>query len=149
MHNTIKEGMFFINGQTLKKLWDKGSERSEEESELLSRHLKAGKIFLNPRFLSMRKAWDNIFEINHYFKTKLSIHEAMLMADNKYTLKTLETAWKSNEYKIQELFHFEKNSDFHRFWEMPKCACPSMDNQELWGTKQTIYSYDCPYHGEQ
>jgi len=54
------------------------------------------------------------------------------------------------EYKMQEIFGFKPNKDFHRYWrENPICTCPKLDNQDYYGTNIRLYNYDCPLHGKK
>lgn len=50
------------------------------------------------------------------------------------------------EYDQQNLWGFEQNSTFHRFFDFPKCSCPNMDNRERLGTPYKVYSQDCIIH---
>ena len=52
------------------------------------------------------------------------------------------------EYKLQELWKFGKNKDYHTYWFKAKaCKCPVDDNYERLGTPYKIYNSDCPLHG--
>jgi len=51
------------------------------------------------------------------------------------------------EYELQHLWGFSQDSNYHSWWFMdPKCKCPKMDNEDMLGTKYSIYSSDCPLH---
>ena len=52
------------------------------------------------------------------------------------------------EFQLQELWGFNKDADFHRFWLTPKCICPKMDNEENYGDIYSIISDNCPLHGK-
>jgi hypothetical protein len=67
----------------------------------------------------------------------------------KNTEKILEAAQKATdlEFKIQEAWGFTKDSKFHRFWEMPHCSCPKLDNADSWPTGIYTYNLDCKIHG--
>lgn len=51
------------------------------------------------------------------------------------------------DYRLQELWGFEQNSDWHKFWETPHCSCPKMDNLDRWGTGHAVVSMHCILHG--
>lgn len=52
------------------------------------------------------------------------------------------------EFKLQELWGFNKNSNYHRFWfEINTCTCPKMDNIEYLGTGTRIINEECVVHG--
>ncbi len=46
----------------------------------------------------------------------------------------------------QELWGFEQNDNFLRPWDVPKCECPNMDNDDNWGTPYRITSAACKLH---
>ena len=53
------------------------------------------------------------------------------------------------EFKLQELWGFDKNEDFHRLvgkGHIPKCECPPLDNLDAIGSGSRVYSEDCPLH---
>jgi hypothetical protein len=52
------------------------------------------------------------------------------------------------EFRLQGLWGFKKDENYHRWWDVPKCSCPKWDNQDLIGTSNRIYSNDCILHGK-
>lgn len=73
--------------------------------------------------------------------------EAMENTDDPHTLKMLNAAWKDHQFKLQKVWGFDMNADFHHWYTVPKCRCPKVDNAERWGTKYGIISGNCPIHG--
>jgi len=53
------------------------------------------------------------------------------------------------EYKLQRLWGFEVNKDFHRYkFRVKWCKCPILDNDELLGwTDRRYINMNCPFHG--
>jgi hypothetical protein len=51
------------------------------------------------------------------------------------------------EFDLQEAWGFPKDSNFHRFWDIPGCTCPTIDNNERIGTGYFIINGGCPLHG--
>lgn len=49
------------------------------------------------------------------------------------------------EYKLQDAWGFERNSMYHRHWEVPGCSCPAMDGADDIGFRKH-YSLACPLH---
>ena len=66
---------------------------------------------------------------------------------DKNTLNKLDKMCNKIEFHLQNLWGFEKNGYYHRFWDRPHCTCPKMDNNERVGTKWTIIAENCPLHG--
>ena len=53
------------------------------------------------------------------------------------------------EYLQQELWNFPRDARFHRFFELPNCQCPKIDNYDALGTDQHIIVLSCPAHGKR
>ena len=51
------------------------------------------------------------------------------------------------EFQLQKLWGFPQNEYYHRFWELPKCECPKMDNIETYGTGHRWFNPQCRIHG--
>ena len=63
-------------------------------------------------------------------------------------LKDLAKEIEEIEFKLQELWNFEKNPNYHKYWlEINKCECPKMDNLDLmyFGSVRII-SDSCKIH---
>ena len=43
---------------------------------------------------------------------------------------------------------FDKNKEYHRFWEWPYCRCPRLDNEDIIGLPGKYHSMDCVVHGD-
>lgn len=50
------------------------------------------------------------------------------------------------EFTLQDLWGFERDKKFHKFWELPGCECPKMDNDDAYPHGRYIYSLGCPIH---
>jgi hypothetical protein len=110
----------------------------------------AGKysMILSKGFLIQNNATDNLELIISLFLIKYKLFARMERCTKQESIMKLADKVTQNEFKIQEAFNFARDVKFHRFWEVPKCKCPSMDNQERWGTGRSIYTEDCPIHGK-
>lgn len=52
------------------------------------------------------------------------------------------------EFQLQKLWKFEQDQTFHKFWELPKCSCPKLDNEDLSGTGHRYIDTNCIFHGK-
>lgn len=68
--------------------------------------------------------------------------------NTKDHLRSLAKEITDIDFELQENWNFKKDITFHRFWELPFCTCPKIDNAERVGTSYTIISSDCPIHGD-
>lgn len=102
---------------------------------------------LNKRLLDSQNAWGNLTEIIEAHELKLAIYNIIHDSDDKVLLKSLAKDLKEIEFELQELWGFERDANFHRFWEYEKCECPKIDNMDSYPYQQYI-SYNCPLHGD-
>jgi hypothetical protein len=52
------------------------------------------------------------------------------------------------EFRMQEAWKFNKDSNFHSWWyKAPHCECPQIDNGERFGTGYRVIDMKCPVHG--
>jgi len=111
--------------------------------------VKVGKreIVLSQGFLKANDAMENLEDLKDCYSQKLGIYNSIDEEKDPKKLKELARQLTNLENEIQELFNFEPNVKFHRFWESPKCSCAKMDNQDRWPTGSYVISGDCPLHG--
>lgn len=112
---------------------------------------------LNPFLIKKQKlSIADIKEIIRLSKEKYILFEMMKKCllghwlDKKKAIKYLKILAKKVtqvEYALQQTWKFKKNRKFHRFWELPHCSCPKMDNQERWGSAYHIINQSCILHG--
>ena len=68
--------------------------------------------------------------------------------DHPTTLQMLARVFDNLENEQQALWNFPVDPNHHRFFDMPGCTCPRMDNEERLGTPYKTYDTTCPIHGE-
>ena len=81
---------------------------------------------------------------------KITAEHDKKLVDN---LRDLAKLHEANEFELQDLWGFSRDSSMHRWFEFPGCECPKMDNEERMGVPQAgrIISGCCPihYHGDE
>jgi len=105
-------------------------------------------MILNKSFIDKQNAWDNLELIKKLMEAKLKIYkliETLPLED----LSDFDVILTNLEYKIQEAYHFEKDQNYHRFWEAPKCKCPKIDNSDSWPSGLYTFNLNCPIHGHR
>jgi hypothetical protein len=80
---------------------------------------------------------------------RLQIFEMMENTDDVEQLKRLAKDFRNLEFEQQALWGFDRNEDFHRWFNVPKCSCPKLDNMDFIGTEYNIYVDNCPIHGDE
>lgn len=104
-------------------------------------------FILNKALLDRQLCWENLEEIKETHWLKCMFYEMIMETDDAKELKELGKDLTECEFYLQELWKFEKDTRFHRFWEYPKCTCPKMDNNDSWGSGYNVVTKSCPLHG--
>jgi hypothetical protein len=89
----------------------------------------------------------NIKKINNLHEFRNSIFRLMEKTGDKCDLRYYNEVLTHLEYRLQELWGFEKDSNFHRFWDRPHCTCPKMDNDDRFPTGHYVTNLTCLLHG--
>jgi hypothetical protein len=105
-------------------------------------------MYLNKKLISKQNCEDNLVLLKKHHKERLKIEFKMGQCSDKNKLKKLYMDWFNNELILQELWKFEKDTRYFKFWTVPHCSCPKLDNIDAYPYMQ-IYSTDCPIHGEE
>lgn len=102
-------------------------------------------IFLN---LDLVEDKSRIPELKELYIQMFKNFEKQKTVKNNILLYNLNQEIETIEFKMQEIFGFNKDKNFHRYWnESPRCTCPKLDNIDLYGTEYRIFDTECPIHG--
>lgn len=107
-------------------------------------------IRLNERLVLQQKLSESeVAEILRLHEYKLTIRAKMkaLPPDNP-KIKAYAKDLEQIEFLLQDAWKFERNINYHKFWEAPHCTCPKMDNDDAWPTGYYVKNFGCPVHGE-
>lgn len=118
------------------------------KKDLTVMHGKKG-IILNKMLLQRQNAFQNLNQIKELHKTRLMIEDAMESTNDPEILRALDDAYTKTEFALQDQWGFPRDAKFHRFWERPKCGCPTMDNSDAYPSGRYVISGGCPVHGQQ
>ena len=88
-----------------------------------------------------------IAEILGLHAKKLALFEAMKAAE-EFSLEAYGRELRDNEFALQRAWGFPQSAKYHRFWEVPRCTCPTMDNEERYPSGMYVVNGNCPVHGE-
>ena len=78
---------------------------------------------------------------------RLHIEDAMSNITDPVELRALYAEWVKSQFRLQDLWGFERNPNRHRWWSVPGCDCPKMDNEDRYGSNMFIMSSKCVIHG--
>lgn len=104
-------------------------------------------IRLSKALLDRQNAWGNLTEIKELHAQKMTAMNIMDDTDDPAELKLHAANITEIEFKLQDAWGFPRNENFHRFWLLPKCTCPHMDNEDAYPTGYYVTSGNCPIHG--
>lgn len=62
-------------------------------------------------------------------------------------LKDMDKQCTDIEFKLQDAWNFDENSNYHKFWYRPHCTCPKIDNDDAYPTGYYVRNNNCPLHG--
>jgi len=116
-------------------------------SELVIKY-KTSVMRLNSMLLDRQNCWENVDTLKELHRERLQFEEMMSDTEDPAELKFLFAFWQENQFQLQEAWKFGRNADFHRFWEVPKCTCPRLDNEDMIGTKYCYINGSCSVHGD-
>jgi len=110
-------------------------------------------LHLNIRLLQENQVPnENILQMPKYYKKLKNLFNEAHKLYNEYSgqIPKDETEIGKQvdevESKLQELWNFEKNEAYYRYWiELPGCTCPKMDNEDMYVVHRII-NCSCPYH---
>jgi len=115
---------------------------------------KGKSITISSRLLDKQNAWGNLDRLKEIHLMRLSKIDEMEQVASAAPLETraellqiLSKIITELDFKLQEAWGFDRNARMHRFWELPGCSCPQMDNEERLGTGFHIIDGLCPIHG--
>ena len=77
------------------------------------------------------------------------IFNCMEQTDDTSHLKRFAKMFEDLEFLQQELWKFGADKGFHRWFEVPKCSCPTIDNLDCLGSEVDVVDIKCKVHGGQ
>lgn len=104
-------------------------------------------LMLNKDLLDRQNCWENLEHIKAGHRARLELEDKMKATDDQALLKALDRAYTEVEFRLQDFWGFDRNINFHKFWNRPKCQCPRMDNEDAYPTGYYVRTDSCPLHG--
>ena len=109
------------------------------------------KSVLNQELVEMQDLRKSeIAALENLHKTLDQVFEAMNTLDAKNEPQVAEVfaeLVEQIEFSMQRNWRFPESSDFHTWWlRSPKCECPTLDNEDNYGTPYRVTNGGCPWH---
>ena len=110
-------------------------------------HNGHGIIMLNRRLLDRQNCWENLDEIKELHSERLHLRDMMEDTEDDDFLLLCNEYYTLIEYELQVLWKFPQDSNFHKFWNRPKCICPSLDSEDSYPSGHYVVNQECKLHG--
>ncbi len=91
---------------------------------------------------------DTVSKINKLHRVRNCYLTLMDEFNDKGNLRHFSNIITQIDFQLQKLWKFKEDSAYHRFWELPKCDCPKMDNIDTYGTGHRYINPNCILHGD-
>lgn len=94
---------------------------------------------------------DEVFKIEQLHYSRKLLHDAIaqaIAAGNKSVARAIAKALPEIELELQKLWKFKQDIGYYKFWYVPECHCPKMDNEDAFPRGHYVINLSCPIHGE-
>ena len=112
--------------------------RSNKKRNILSPHLLLSQKIDKAGFKRLCKLHQKKDRIMQKMEAEVSVD----------TLKKMANDITEIEFQLQLDWGFKQNINYHRFWTLPKCSCPRMDNEDNWPIGYYVRTSNCIIHGK-
>jgi hypothetical protein len=120
----------------------------ELESDNLLVEYKGKKTYLNPKLIIQQGLdKETIDELKLTHEDRFRIFEAMENTNDPEELREFAAQMEVIEFEQQRLWGFPQDRNYHKWYLVPKCICPSSDNADRYGTEYRVINEKCPVHG--
>ena len=111
---------------------------------------------LKGKRVNFKKIWNSLPETNRLTIKHLQNRrkftekkiEMSVICGNKNLIYAYKKVWTELNEELQDIWGIPRDLDMHRFWEIPGCTCPTMENLERYGFgRGMLKAGNCPIHG--
>jgi hypothetical protein len=103
---------------------------------------------LNKRLVEKQKLkHKDVAMIKKLHVEKYKVLQEMKTEEDRERLQHLAELITEIEFELQDAWKFSNDINYHRFWKLPKCKCPQMDNEDAYPTGYYTKISICPIHG--
>ena len=96
-------------------------------------------------------SYDDIRIVETLHKVRDRIHKKLKAKEAEPT-PAVSKFLEDIEETLGEIWFGKADLSYYKFWKVPKCTCPKIDNEEIypsWASWAYYYSIDCPLHGKK
>jgi hypothetical protein len=104
-------------------------------------------VVLNNRLVVNRNlSTETVDKITKLHVLRSYFFDLMEMSEDNLEVRRINKIVTQIEFQLQKLWGFKVDERFHRWFEVPKCSCPKMDNSEYIGTSYRVLNPTCILH---
>jgi len=104
-------------------------------------------IVLNPNLIeSQNVSEEGIEKLKELHLERLMLMDEMDHEKKSTRLHVMAEEYEHLEFRLQKAWGFPESRKYHRWWEVPKCTCPNMDNKDNYPCDYRIIAGNCPVH---
>lgn len=89
---------------------------------------------------------EDVEKIKSLHVERLSIEDQLASASRLEDIKTIYSWWVQNQRRLQAVWGFPVNDNFHPSHRLPHCICAKLDGDERLGTPYKVVTCGCPIH---
>jgi len=106
------------------------------------------KMIINQELAEKRGISDEtIRQIQRLHLLREALKDIMATVENQELLPGLALTLQDLDFQLQDHWGFVRDPSFHRWFDVPRCTCPKLDNEENLGrSDMAIISSNCPVH---
>ena len=93
-------------------------------------------------------SYDDIRIVETLHKVRDRIHKK-LKAEEAEPTPAVAKFLEDIEETLGEIWFGKADLSYYKFWKVPKCTCPKIDNADIDPSGAYYYSIDCPLHGKK
>ena len=102
---------------------------------------------LNPDLIIKQKLTkDDVKQLIILNQQKIVCYNEAEHTEDATKLRALAAECEMIEYQIQDILHFKRNKNYHRWFDFPKCTCNKLDNEQNIGSDIRFYNQCCIIH---
>jgi len=115
-----------------------------KKEDLVVKYKGKDRFLLNGSLIEAQDCLENLEEIKNLHVKRFEIEERM--KDKSSDMLALDKEWTENQFSLQDAWKFKRNKNFHRFWRIPSCKCPRMDNEDNYPYGRYAITSACGIH---
>jgi len=120
---------------------------TSQPSEIFT-HVSNKLSVINQNLVNRQKvSADDVQKIVKLQTIRKYFYDFIELSNDKEEIRRLDKIITQIEFKLQKLWGFPQNRNFHRWFDVPKCSCPKCDNADSLGSEFRIINPNCIIHG--